>query len=106
MKDFNSDEHIEEWMNSIGGIDGLRRALERGTFAGQNKTLAAAWLKLHDKKNTDRQVSEEHALLERSVLAAEQSATSARQSARWAIWATIIALVAVVVSSVKLLYGL
>ncbi|WP_320151135.1 hypothetical protein [uncultured Tolumonas sp.] len=103
MQDFNSDEHVEEWMNNNGGIDALRRALARGTFGGQNKTIATAWLHLHDQKIAVKLAAEERILLERSVLAAEKSAVSARQSARWAIWATVVALVSVCVSVIQFL---
>lgn len=105
MKDFNSDAHVEEWMAANGGIDGLRRALARGAFGGQNKTLAHAWLQMHDQKQADKRAAEERTLLERSVGAAEQSAHSARESARWAIWAVVIALLAVLVSAVQFLFG-
>ncbi|MCK9387228.1 MAG: hypothetical protein M0Q22_02380 [Sulfuritalea sp.] len=98
MKDFNSDAHVEEWMAENGGIEGLRRALARGAFGGQNKSLASAWLLLHDRRQAEEAASSDRLLLERSVNAAEHSAQSARQSSRWAMWAAIIALVAVVVS--------
>lgn len=98
MKDFNSDQHVEEWMSENGGIEGLRKALARGAFGGQNKTLAAAWLLVHDQRQAEINAIQERSLLERSVNAAEKSAHSAQQSARWAIWAAIIALVAIVVS--------
>ncbi|MFN3734858.1 hypothetical protein [Comamonas testosteroni] len=98
MRDFNSDAHVEEWMQENGGIDGLRRALARGTFAGQNKTLASAWLMLYEKKQEEQAISEERSLLKRSVAAAERSAESAQQSARWALWAIVISLLTVSLS--------
>lgn len=101
MKDFNSDAHVEEWMAANGGVEGLRRALARGAFGGQNKTLANAWLQLHDKKQEERAASEERSLLERSVAASERSAESAHRSARWAMWAALIALLAVLVAVVQ-----
>jgi hypothetical protein len=97
MQDFNSDQHVEEWMAENGGVDGLRRALARGAFGGQNKSLSAAWLLMYDQKQAEVKAEKESSLLERSVLAAEQSARSAQQSARWAIWASIVAFVAIVV---------
>ena len=98
MKSFNSDEHVKEWMNENGGIDGLRRALARGAFSGQNKSLASAWLDLHDRKTAEETAELERSLLERSAKAAENSAQSASQSARWAMWATVVAVVALLVS--------
>ena len=101
MKDFNSDAHVEEWMDENGGIDALRRAIDRGAFAGQNLKLACAWLNLHDRKQKEQLAQAEQALLERSVAAAENSAKSSHQAARWAMWATIVALVAIVVAVVQ-----
>jgi hypothetical protein len=98
LKDFNSDAHVEEWMAVNAGIEGLRRALARGAFAGQNKTLATAWLQIHDKKQEELTASEERSLLERSVAASESSSESAHRSAMWAV---VIALLAVVVSVVN-----
>lgn len=98
MKDFNSDNDVKEWMSTNGGIDGLRRALARSQFGGQNKTLAAAWLHIHDQKQADSRI-------ERSIAAAEQSALSSRDSARWAMWAAIIALVTVIVVTFQFLSG-
>lgn len=98
MKNFNSDADVEEWMNENRGVDGLRRALARGAFGGQNKTLASAWLQLYDQKQTELAANQERSLLERSVAAAEKSAESAQKSARWAMWAAFVALLAIVVA--------
>ncbi|MNC68525.1 hypothetical protein D3C75_1191320 [compost metagenome] len=96
MQDFNSDQHVEEWMVKNGGIDGLRRAIARGAFGGQNKTLSEAWLLMHDQKQAEQRAAEDRSLLERSVSAAEQSAKSAQHSARWALAALIALVVAAV----------
>ncbi len=101
MKDFNSDAHVEEWMAENGGVEGLRRALTRGAFAGQNKTLASAWLQLQDRRHDEQTAKTERSLLERSVAASEQSAECAHRSAKWAMWAVIIALIALVVAVVQ-----
>lgn len=101
MKDFNSDAHVEEWMVENGGIEGLRRALARGAFGGQNKTLASAWLQLYDRRQEEQAASAERSLLERSVAASERSADFAHRSAKWAMWAAIVALLAVVVAVVQ-----
>lgn len=101
MKDFNSDAHVEEWIAENGGIDSLRRALARGAFGGQNKTLAAAWLYLHDKKQEEQTSDAERSLMERSVAAAERSAESAHAAAKWAMWAALVALLAIVVAVVQ-----
>jgi hypothetical protein len=101
VKDFNSDAHVEEWMSENGGVEGLRRALARGAFAGQNRSLAAAWLALHDRRDEQERVGADRALLERSVTAAERSAKSAHLSARWAMWATLVALLALVVAVIQ-----
>jgi aryl-alcohol dehydrogenase-like predicted oxidoreductase len=101
MKVFNSDAHVEEWMAENGGIEGLRRALARGAFAGQNKSLASAWLQLHDRRQEEQAAQAERSLLERSVLAAEESAKSAQHAVRWAMWAAVIALLAIVVTVVR-----
>lgn len=98
MKDFNSDAHVEEWMAENGGVDGLRRALARGAFGGQNKTLAAAWLELHDRKQQEQDSVAERDLLRRAATAAEDSAKSAKRSAAWAMWAVIVALLAIIVA--------
>ncbi len=103
MKDFNSDAHVEEWMAENGGIDGLRRAIARGTFAGQNRNLASAWLQLHDRRQEEQVAQTGRALLERSVLAAENSAKSAQNAVRWSMWAAAIALLAIVVSVVQII---
>lgn len=94
MQDFNSDAHVEEWMAKNGGIDALRHALNRGTFAGQNKSLANAWLLAHDRKQVEQKAAEERALLVRSVTAAERAA-------RFAMWAAIVAVIAVIVTVVR-----
>lgn len=101
MKDFNSDAHVEEWMAEHGGVEGLRKALARGAFGGQNKILAAAWLQLHDRDHAEQAAIEERSLLERSVAASERSAESARRSAKWAMWAVLIALLAIIVAVVQ-----
>lgn len=101
MKDFNSDEGVEEWMAGNGGIDGLRRAVARGAFGGQNKTLATAWLELYDRKQGEEAANVERSLLERSVMASERSAQSAHLAAKWAMWAVFIALLALIVSVVR-----
>lgn len=101
MRDFNSDAHVEEWVAENGGVDALRRALARGTFAGQNKTLAAAWLQLHDRRKDELAASEERSLLERSVKASERSAESAQRAAKWAMWAVIVAVIALVATVVQ-----
>ena len=88
-------------MQENGGIDGLRRALARGLFAGQNKALASAWLIVHDKRLEELAASEERLLLERSVEAAVSSAASAQKSARWAMWAVVVALLAICVSIIS-----
>lgn len=98
MKNFNSDADVEEWMDENMGIDGLRRALDRGAFGGQNKTLATAWLQCYDRKQAEQVANHERSLLERSVAAAEKSSESAQKSARWAMWAALIALFAVAVT--------
>lgn len=88
-------------MAENGGIDGLRRALARGAFGGQNKTLAAAWLHLHDRKQEEQAADTERSLMERSVAAAERSAESAHAAAKWAMWAALAALLAIVVAVVQ-----
>lgn len=98
MQDFNSDQHVEEWMVKNGGLDGLRRAIARGAFGGQNKTLSEAWLLMHDQKQAEQRAAEDRSLLERSVSAAERSARSAQYSARWALAAALIALVVAAVT--------
>ena len=105
MKDFNSNAHVEEWMAENGGVEGLRHALDVGRFAGQNRILAAAWLKSHDRKQDEVAVKDERTLSERSVQAAEASAQSARESATWAKWAAVIAVVALLVSALQYLSG-
>jgi hypothetical protein len=103
MKDFNSNEHVEEWLAANGGLNELRRALDVGRFAGQNKTLAEAWLKAYDRKQLEVQEFAERSLSERSVQAAEASARSASESATWAKWAVVIAVVALLVSALQYL---
>jgi hypothetical protein len=102
MKDFNSDAHVEEWMAENGGIEGLRRAILRGTFGGQNLTLARAWLQLYEHKQAGAADTAAHQLHEREVGAAEASARSAHESARWAKFAAWMAAIAVVVSMVQM----
>ncbi|UUZ70139.1 hypothetical protein LP416_13795 [Polaromonas sp. P2-4] len=101
MKDFNSDAHVEEWIAENGGVESLRRALARGAFGGQNKTLAAAWLQLYDRRQAEQAADDERSLLERSVAASERSAESAHRSAKWAMWAAVIALLAVAVAVIQ-----
>ncbi|MGW8466306.1 hypothetical protein [Pseudomonas sp. CLCA07] len=98
MQDFNSDQHVEEWMEKNGGVDGLRRAIARGTFGGQNKSLSEAWLHMHDQKQSEQRTADDRSLLERSVSAAERSARSAQLSARWALLAFLVALVVAAVT--------
>jgi len=105
MQDFNSDQHVEEWMAKNGGIDALRKAIARGTFGGQNKSLAEAWLHLHDQKQAEQRTAGDRSLLERSVSAAEKSARSAQLSARWALLAVIVALVTAVVTLINFASG-
>jgi aryl-alcohol dehydrogenase-like predicted oxidoreductase len=85
-------------MLNNGGVDALRRALARGAFGGQNKSISEAWLHMHDQKQKEQQAADERSLLERSVSAAERSARSAQLSARWALAAAVIALVVAVIT--------
>jgi hypothetical protein len=105
MKDFNSNAHVEEWMAENGGVAELRRALDVGRFAGQNKTLAAAWLKAHERQQGEEAARDDRSLYERSVKAAEASAHSSKQSAKWAAWAVVIAVVALALSALQYLSG-
>jgi hypothetical protein len=102
MKDFSSDAHVEEWMAENGGIEGLRRAIFRDTLAGQNLTLATAWLQLHEHKQTEAADDTARQLHEREVGAAEASARSAHESARWATFAAWMAAIAVAVSIIQM----
>jgi hypothetical protein len=93
MADFRSPEDVAAWV-AAHSVDALRQAVESGRFANQNLRQAQAWLNARDRENVAQSIAEEKAMLERSVKAAEESASAARASARWAMWAAIIAVAA------------
>jgi hypothetical protein len=105
MPDFNSPESVNEWLQANGGVEGLRRAIDTGRFANRNKTDAEAWLRARDREQQAHTEQADRALAERSVLAAEASASAAATSATWAKWAAVIAVVAAVVSVAQYLAG-
>ncbi len=103
MLDFNSQDSVHAWLNDNGGIEGLRIAVQTGRFGNQRQVQAEAWLDAHDRNQTTREASEERALVERTVRAAEASAKAAEKSATWAIWAAVSAVVAAIVSVAQFL---
>lgn len=98
MLDFNSPDSVHAWLDDNGGIEGLRSAIGTGRFANQNKVQAEAWLDAHTRERAEREATEERALAERAVNAAEASAKAAKTSATWAIGAALAAAVAAIVS--------
>jgi hypothetical protein len=102
MADFRSPEDVTAWV-AANSVKGLRHAVASGRFANQNLRQAEAWLNARDRQESAQSTAEEKALLERSVKAAEESASAARASARWAMWAAIIAVAALAASVVQFL---
>ena len=100
MAKFESFKDVQGWVDA-NGVEALRRAVEGGRFAGSNKEKAVAWLNAYDRKIKEQKEENERTLLERSVLASELSAQAARSSAKWAMWAVIISVIALVVSAVQ-----
>ncbi len=103
MVNFNSQDSVHAWLNDNGGIEGLRIAVRTGRLANQKQIQAEAWLDAHDRNLASREASEERALVERNVSAAEASAKAAKKSATWAIWAALSAAVAAIVSVAQFL---
>lgn len=89
---------MDAWLETHGGVEGLRRAIDSGRVAGRKKAEAEAWLRSHDRKGAAVTAEEERELAERSVQAAEISAKAAKASATWARWAAVVAVVAAIVS--------
>lgn len=98
MPDFNSPDDVKKWLEANGGVEGLRRAVEKGRFANRNKVDAEAWLRAHDRQQVANAEQAELELAERGIRAAETAAHAAAESAKWAKWAAGISVVAAIAS--------
>jgi hypothetical protein len=114
---FSTVDEAAAWAEGNGGEQGIREALAAGRFGADKRTIETCkeWLRQKEEAREHEAIDEERQLRTREVMAAEISATAARESAdaakdsadaakrsaRWAGWAAIIALLAVVVAVFK-----
>jgi hypothetical protein len=106
MANFQSGADVQAWVN-LRGFDGeraLRKALDDGTITGRNAALARVYLsekdKIQDLQQRDVAAAEKGADAAVDALEhAKRSADAAVSSARWAMWATAIAAVALIVAA-------
>jgi hypothetical protein len=103
MHDFNSNDSVKAWLDASGGVEGLQNAISTGRIAGQKKVQAEAWLDAHKREAAAQDAVEVRALSKRAVEAAEASAVAAQESANWAKWAVVAALVASIVAAIPYL---
>jgi hypothetical protein len=112
-----SVEQAGAWAEENGGEEGLRIAIADGRFGSDKRKIAFAeeWLRQKHETREKESIQEERLLRAREVIAAEASATAAKESAvsardsadaasksaKWAFWMTIIALLAVIVALFK-----
>lgn len=83
MADFTSFQTVSEWIEQQeDGVDELRRAIDTGRFAGQNMSLARAWLAQHDRQLFDQERAA-------SLEATQRATAAAERAARWTFWAAL-----------------
>ena len=105
---FQSFADVDAWVaaKAPNGAEKLRGRVESGQIAGTRLPWARAWLARHDRQLAGEAQSREQELLERATIAAEFSAAQAKVSAdqavgavKWARWAVVVAVAALVVGA-------
>lgn len=101
------DDSVKAWIaeNEPDGLDKLMRALEQGHISGQRASFVRSYLASLQRAEAIVQVAtrderEQHIarLIERSTVAAEDSAKAATRSAKWAGWALFVSIAALIVA--------
>ena len=81
-----------EALVAIDGIDGLRDLIASPTkLHPKDRAFVAAWLNSQVEKGRIDRESEAHDFMRRQTVAAEESASAAKTSARWAALSAVIA---------------
>lgn len=107
MANFRDLDDVRRWVEEReDGLSALRQSYASGAFSGYSKLMVGRYLTAIEDEASRAGILEERRLLERSTVAAEQSARaatdsarSARKSARWSRWAVLVALAALFVAA-------
>lgn len=88
---FNSLEDVDEWVKAHS-VDELRDAVASSSrLHPRNREWARRWLEREIAKGALAREDEQHDFMRRQTVAAEESATAAKVSARWAVLGGVIA---------------
>jgi hypothetical protein len=104
---FRSIEEIDSWAEQKGGVDAVRTSQARGDWSdARSVNLVEEWLRREGERRAGAERQSADGLARRTTEATElaasaavDSARHAKDSARWAKWAVIVALAALFVSA-------
>ena len=107
---FRSVEEVGKWAELNGGVSALREAHAAQIFGDGHRVVACIeeWLRLQDhlkritedENNNELRVREVNAM-EDTAASAKTSVIAAEKSAKWAMWAVFISVVALIIAILK-----